>query len=630
MSATLASITLLIVSYTIFKSFWIISILFLLLLLFSKNNHKIGLFSAFVLILLRLNTGIEFLPFEIGRIVELNQNSVLIQKGIAKELVVGIDVQKASLGDLILVTNFSEFKEDFQSFGFKSIDWAQANHIIGKVDYVQTIQKANLLLRFISYESEEISEFQGWYRAILFQVNHESVVGVLFSLGLLFSALIQRIERILKKLKHKDIIVFSLIVLFLYTLGQPLALIRIFIFRLIKKFNPYPQNNFFISVICLFFLSPYGLTQLAWVLPLALSFSQRFSMKEYKTVIRSLVLSSVFLSFSLRFGLIYSLIYSQFKKIVLTLVALLFIARFIPFMQIYFCLLMEKLSLFIQNLNELVYINGHLSLLSFLIILVLYQFRLNKSVWIICFIFIILAINPLSIIPYFDQITMINVGQGDSFLFQSAFNQEVILLDTGNVFAESKVLSALNYYGINTIDELILTHEDADHSANLEAICENVKVNYIITEGIDIPFSKSSLKYLNIGNFDNVNDNSLIYYLHNEGKSFLFLADVSTLVEKELIKQYPNLTVDFIKLAHHGSKTSTSLDLLHQIKAEYALLSVGENNYGHPSYKVIEALSNYHIRVFNSLEKGDVVVRMFRNILWISSSSGDNFISLTQ
>ena len=166
---------------------------------------------------------------------------------------------------------------------------------------------------------------------------------------------------------------------------------------------------------------------------------------------------------------------------------------------------------------------------------------------------------------------MIDGVQGDSLLFQSAFNKEVILLDTGNTYAYDSLKACLDYYGIKTIDVLSLTHMDSDHSANVDVLNQDFKIKHIAEYEEEIAFGSSKLIQLNEGIYDSDNDNSKIYYLESEGIEFLFLADVSTYVEKQLIKNYPNLKVDVIKIGHHGSKTSTSLDLLHQSEVSYAL-----------------------------------------------------------
>jgi competence protein ComEC len=96
--------------------------------------------------------------------------------------------------------------------------------------------------------------------------------------------------------------------------------------------------------------------------------------------------------------------------------------------------------------------------------------------------------------------------------------------------------------------------------------------------------------------------NKIIY-----GKdSFLFTGDISSTVEKKLVNSGENIKSDVLKVAHHGSKYSTSDLFLKNVKPEYAVIEVGKNSYGHPTPEVLNRLKNFGIKVFNTYIDGDV------------------------
>ena len=85
-----------------------------------------------------------------------------------------------------------------------------------------------------------------------------------------------------------------------------------------------------------------------------------------------------------------------------------------------------------------------------------------------------------------------------------------------------------------------------------------------------------------------------------------------------------------IKIGHHGSKTSTSLDLLHQSEVSYALLSVGNNSYGHPSPLVLEHLNQYGVKIFNTKTDADHVLVFFHQVLWVKNVNANYILVLSQ
>ena len=102
--------------------------------------------------------------------------------------------------------------------------------------------------------------------------------------------------------------------------------------------------------------------------------------------------------------------------------------------------------------------------------------------------------------------------------------------------------------------------------------------------------------FLNTKIYDNEDDNSNIIYFVINNYKFLFMGDAGKIKESDLLKKYDLNNIDFLKVGHHGSNTSSSKDFINHIKPKYAIISVGKYNiYGHPKESVLHNLRNSNI-----------------------------------
>ena len=184
--------------------------------------------------------------------------------------------------------------------------------------------------------------------------------------------------------------------------------------------------------------------------------------------------------------------------------------------------------------------------------------------------------------------------------------------------------------GYTKIDMIIVSHFDTDHMDSLCQIMKNLKVKSVII-GKQFEDSENLQEFLRIAKEKNVkvnvveagdkisieknlyfhvlwpdssniinekalNNNALVCKLYYKNFSMLFTGDIEELAEKELIKIYTNTNVlnsTVLKVAHHGSKTSSINQFVDLVKPRIAVIGVGKNNlYGHPSLEVVERLSN--------------------------------------
>ena len=233
--------------------------------------------------------------------------------------------------------------------------------------------------------------------------------------------------------------------------------------------------------------------------------------------------------------------------------------------------------------------------------------------------------------PYFDpffEITVIDVGQGDCALIVMPHHQGVVMIDiAGSLYKnipESIVGPILKDKQIQTIDVLIITHDDYDHSGGYEELEEIVNIKTVITakENVKDPFLIYSLLAQYQGS--DANENSLINWFGRDNIFYLFMGDAGIEAEQTLLEAYDGLPCDILKLGHHGSDSSSSLSFLHEMHPQYALISVGENNrYGHPSASVLDSLERERIPYFSTAENGAICIRSTQLFKYMITARGD-------
>lgn len=231
--------------------------------------------------------------------------------------------------------------------------------------------------------------------------------------------------------------------------------------------------------------------------------------------------------------------------------------------------------------------------------------------------------------------TMIDIGQGDSFLIES--RQQTFLIDTGGSFWENDTSGeyilhpVLKSKNIAKIDYLILSHFDEDHAGNIRMIIEkfnpkaivgrsggelileekyNIKYPYIDLDR-KINFSDIQIEPFTVhGNFDE-NNESLVFRLTSHNIRTLFTGDI----EKEAEREYAELEIqsDILKVPHHGSNTSSSEVFLEKVSPSLGILSVGRNNiYGFPHEEVVERYHKKEIPLLRTDTHGAVEIVMHR------------------
>lgn len=239
------------------------------------------------------------------------------------------------------------------------------------------------------------------------------------------------------------------------------------------------------------------------------------------------------------------------------------------------------------------------------------------------------------------ELVFFDIGQGDAIFIETPRKYQ-ILIDGGP--DGSLMLEKLTQempFGDNAIDLIILTHPDSDHITGLISVLERYKVDNIIYTGV----VKNTTKYKkfkdliekqdakiiiaeygqrikleqvvldilypfeNLYNKEvqNVNNSSVVVQMRYKENSFLFTGDIVKQGEKEILEKKIFLDSDVLKVAHHGSKTSSYRDFVEAVSPEIAIIQCGRNNrFGHPHSVIMETFEEFGARILRTDIDGDI------------------------
>lgn len=228
------------------------------------------------------------------------------------------------------------------------------------------------------------------------------------------------------------------------------------------------------------------------------------------------------------------------------------------------------------------------------------------------------------------NVSFIDVGQGDSILFQN--NGYIVLIDCG---PDNKAFDYLKKIGITKIDLLIITHPHADHLAGCIPILKTIKVLDVLDNGemaktkiyqeysnilksipkraarTDDIFTFGKMKIMVIHsdmNSSNVNDNSVVVKATFGNISFMMTGDCEKDCENEILNDSYSLYSQVLKAGHHGSRTATSPDFLNEVQPLIAVISAGINNtYGHPHQETLDMLKVMNIKIERTDKSGTIM-----------------------
>ena len=232
------------------------------------------------------------------------------------------------------------------------------------------------------------------------------------------------------------------------------------------------------------------------------------------------------------------------------------------------------------------------------------------------------------------EVHFIDVGQGDSALLISG--DKAALIDCGERGSGDAISKVLDENGVKKLDFILFSHSDSDHIGGADEVMEKYPTDTIYADRIPKPTNsqfdevvsiakKSGTKivapkdsqFITLGDItltvylpridnDDENENCIIVMADVIGTDILFTGDIGTSTESALIEQGYDIDCDILKVGHHGSKGSTSKRFASATSPEQSVISVGDNNYGHPSEKVIDYLEKVKSKILRTDKLGTV------------------------
>ena len=297
---------------------------------------------------------------------------------------------------------------------------------------------------------------------------------------------------------------------------------------------------------------------------------------------------------------------------------------------VYFASNIEFLTISLGNINI------YFKVLYYLVFYISFRSIYNKKYKYLnlLLVFFILWYNK-GLFNLTNRIYFLDLPQGESTLIVSKNNSTVILIDTAEVSQNNELTKILKNLGIKKVDYMIITHSDSDHIGGAIDLVKYIKVKNIVFNKYDkvtyidyfkkfckniyylendnkIKNKKFELKVLSPNkDYLDINDNSLVFIIEVFNIKLLMTGDISTKVEKNIIKDY-KIDVDFYKVAHHGSTTSTSSEFINNIKYDYAVIMSGYyNKFGFPKKEIIEKFSSN--KLLTTKQLGTIIVEVKKN-----------------
>lgn len=249
------------------------------------------------------------------------------------------------------------------------------------------------------------------------------------------------------------------------------------------------------------------------------------------------------------------------------------------------------------------------------------------------------------------EIYFLDVGQGDSTIIRTAKNKTIVIdggegEKSGFDYGKNVLFPFLINKGVRKIDFLIFSHFDSDHCGGLIYLLENIKVDNILigkqfekNENLEYIVNLANKKHVKIielqaGNKINIeknssleilwpsetenisensiNNNSLVCKFVYKNFSMLLTGDIESIAEEKLLGKYKNtnrLNANILKIAHHGSKTSSIQEFLDGVNPKIALIGVGrKNKFGHPNQEVLERLKEKGIQIYRTDQNGEIQI----------------------
>ena len=386
-----------------------------------------------------------------------------------------------------------------------------------------------------------------------------------------------------------------------------LSLTRFILYQISYLFFKSKSDQIGFTILCFSILYPTQVLSISFVLPILLQLVSYFC-TEHKWIVQKMVLISVLFIYFKKVDIVSFLLFNLLRKLYGCVFLLgMFIPDFVT---------LKIPSLTIHYAPQYVFI---------FIFIVVYIQCLKHFKWKYMILFLIPFLEVFCN-PFF-QVYTLNIGQGDCSVIVEPFYKSVVMIDCGQSLyrdnVERIIFPFLENKNIHTIDTLILTHADFDHSGGYDRLKDMVKIKQVIKDSkdkvnVEYPFYLLLQERIS----KDENDSSIISYFTYDHLNYLFMGDASKEIEKQLMDTY-DLKADVIKVGHHGSNTSSDAAFLDSLDCKIALISAGyKNKYDHPSTETLKTLDHLHIHTFCTSTDGSIAIYSLHHVAFVVTNDG--------
>jgi hypothetical protein len=486
--------------------------------------------------------------------------------------------------------------------------------------------------------------------------------------GLLTLVISKLLMKLNIKEKYIFIIISLFLFFYLFITGVSPSILRAIFFYLffsinkIYNFNIKGVNIFLLIFSISLLVNPYYIHEVSFLYSYTISFSillvgnkinngsyfKRLFLTSLISFIVSFPITIYFFNQINILSVFYNMLFVPFiSMIVFPLSIITYIIPFFEPIFNVFISLMEFLALKFNSISFSKLIFPSLPryyYILYIVGVVIFIYFYNKKIISVLPILLLALFNYLYPV-FFNQnyLMFLDVGQGDSILIHS--KDKTMLVDTGGVINYSRekwqerknkksltnyvTIPVLKKLGIRKIDYLVLTHGDFDHMGEALKLIKQYRVEdiYLNQGNFNLLEKKVIKKYRHVyqirekeeivlGNinivqinkeFSDENDSSSILLMCYKNKKILLTGDASKKSEEYILNKYNIGKIDVLKIGHHGSITSTSDELLKELRPSLAIISCGKNNrFNHPHKETIDKLKEYRIKYLRTDISGTI------------------------
>ncbi|KFZ27158.1 MAG: ComEC family competence protein [Candidatus Izimaplasma bacterium HR2] len=479
------------------------------------------------------------------------------------------------------------------------------------------------------------------------QINQIGISHLFAVSGLHIAILVLTLEFFLKKTKllekQKENIIMALLLSYLLITSFSPSVTRASIMYVLLVVNKRYKLEFssldILSIIFIFllFIRPYYYFDAGFLLSFLVTFTILFSSiilnKESKlhqlfliSFIAFLVTIPIILKLNHQINLL-SLVFNIIFLMYVTyaILPLSYIAFLLPFfdkLNYVFIKIFEFILTLFSRIDILIfkfYFPNDITIIIYYVIVFFLLISLETNIRIKESLFsLILFLILIYMSPYFDfkkSVSFVDI-YGDSILIKDSFNRCNILIDTGEYDDYDSLINYLKGKNIRKLDYLIISHFHSDHYGESEDILNEFLVDTVISKHNVLDYEDKTIQCGTIAMYIypfsykelNENNNSIIMSIFINDKHYLFTGDIEKSREIDFISEY-NLDVDYLKVPHHGSITSSNQLFLDVIRPEEVFINVSVKNlHGHPHDEVIKRYEELGIIVYRTDLMGTIEV----------------------